>query len=106
MVQASHTPTSVQMQVAAAAFRATDAPGPCFQYAWDKNNNKKKSHVHKKILIILNAVMTASARERRKSDCEFSIASEIRLGAAGRSFRLDFASLYPSRCVIPTWLCV
>lgn len=32
--------------------------------------------------------------------------SEIRLGAAGRSFRLDFASLYPSRCVIPPWLCV
>lgn len=63
------------MQVAAAAFRATDAPGPCFQYAWDKNNNKKiKSHVHKKIPIILNAVMTASARERRRSDCELSIA--------------------------------
>lgn len=31
-----HPPTSVQMQVAAAAFRVTEAPGPCFQEVWDK----------------------------------------------------------------------
>lgn len=32
--------------------------------------------------------------------------SEIRLGAAGRSFRFDFGSLYPSRHVIPSEPCV
>lgn len=70
---------------------------------------RQKSHVHKTTKNPRHFKMQSWQPRLVKGEVVITssqLVCEIRLGDAGRSFRFDFASLYPSRRVIPPWLCV
>lgn len=99
------------MQVAAAAFRVTDTPVRVGQKNCDVHKTTwLKNHCNDDSLKLTASVWMQSWQPQLlKGEVVITsseMLSEIRLGAAGRSFRFDFGSLYPSRHVIPSEPCV